>query len=484
MNVVRRLDYQAQEGGSEGTEHSHTRNSPPMLTSPQPDVIDQAVEHERWEDRGESRGPPSITHTTPSPRTTTGGRYSSSYTSDEGFSGEGPEEALKRWKLEMMEREEELAVFSQEGGVETMESEEDSDEGGPDDWRRSWTDDSGREVGEDSDPEATEDQEDQFRCFEEEYGREMDADPVVFDSSELRELSSLMGDISITEDEEKFFEQCVEECDIAIQDALGHDAANIRDTRALEVNRAINQRILDTAKPRDRPTATTASTTTRSSQIIATAAELMAGGEEDHCRVTGAGAHDIMVRVMTDKRRKLGTETKPQAGARRRWDNKELAARREEDVGGAVGGVVGGGVGGTVQAHGRVIQGDGGYGRQRRTQAPHTPTEPKTENKEPAVSQEVKVEETVSRRNTEWVEPEIAQRPTVDAGDVGGQGDDEGGARGGARGNDQGVKQPEKGKKVGGREASQPRITRYFPPSNKAWSDEKSRGTDESGRNQ
>ena len=67
---------------------------------------------------------------------------------------------------------------------------------------------------------------------------------------------------------------------------------------------------------------------------------------------------------------------------------------------------------------------------------------------------------------------------------MGGQREDEGGAQGGARGNDQEVKQPKKGKKVGGREASQPMITRYFPPSNKARSDEKSRGTDESGRSQ
>ena len=163
-----------------------------------------------------------------------------------------------------------------------------------------------------------------------------------------------MGDISLTEEEEAFFEQCVEESEAAIQDAIGNQPLATRDTRILEADLAIKQVILNAARPPVRPTATT-TTPSRSSQIIASVAELMAGGEEDHCMVTGPGAHDIMVRMTTSSGRRLGTGIGPQARARRRWDNKELEARRgEEGVGGAVGGVVGG----TVQAHGRVIPGD------------------------------------------------------------------------------------------------------------------------------
>ena len=139
-------------------------------------------------------------------------------------------------------------------------------------------------------------------------------------------------------------------------------------------------------------------------------------------------------------------------------------------------------MGGTVRAHGRVIQGDGGYGGRRRAQTPHTPMEPKTETKEPEVSQEGREEEMDSGRNMKWEEPETDQDQTVAAGDGGGQGDVEGGAQGGAKGNDQGVNQPKKGEKVGGREARQPKITQYFPPGDRARCDDKSRGTD-GGRN-
>jgi hypothetical protein len=329
-------------------------------------------------------------------------------------------------------------------------------------------------VGEDSDPEATEAQEDELRCEEEEFSREMEANSTTgsFNTSDMKELSSLMEDISLTEEEEAFFEKCVEESEAAIQDALGNQPLATRDTRILEADLAIQQEIMNAARPPARPTVTTTTTTSRSSQIIATVAELLAGGEEDHSMITGPGAHDIMVRMTTSSGRRI----RPQARARRRWDNKELEAQREGRVGGAVGGAVGG----TVQAHGRVIQGDGGYGRPQRTP---TPTRPETETMEAADSQEEKAEVRDSGRNTKREEPEKAQEPTVAAGVVGGQGADEGGAQGGARGNGQGVKRkPKQSKKVGGEGASQPRITQYFPPSDKTRSDEQSQGTDDRGR--